>query len=106
MIIKYQNIKNKIKLMFMRICNCDDILYSFIMKWLAYCITGETKLQKFLLILGCAGNGKSTLLDIMEMVFPIYVTKTQSNTFDASYKNAFKQIKDTATGWVVIHPQW
>jgi phage/plasmid-associated DNA primase len=29
----------------------------------------------------------------MEMVFP-YVTKTQSNTFDASYKNAFKQIKD------------
>ena len=87
-----ENIKNKIESILKKICNCDKTLYSFILKWLAYCITGETNLQKFLLLLGLAGNGKSTLLEIMEIVFPIYVSKLDHKTFNERYEKAYKQI--------------
>jgi len=87
-----ENIKNKVELILKRICNCDETLYSFVLKWLAYCITGETNLQKFLLLLGLAGNGKSTLLEIMELVFPIYVSKLDHKTFNERYEKAYKQI--------------
>jgi hypothetical protein len=86
-----ENIKSKVELILKRICNCDETLYSFALKWLAYCITGETNLQKFLLLLGLAGNGKSTLLEIMEIVFPIYVSKLDHKTFNERYEKAYNR---------------
>jgi phage/plasmid-associated DNA primase len=81
-----ENIKNKIESILKKIYNCDKTLYAFILTWLAYCITGETNLQKFLLLLGLAGNGNSALLEIMEIVVPMYVSKLDHKTFNERYE--------------------
>lgn len=40
----------------------------FLRRWFGYCLTGETKEQKFLIFLGDGANGKSTLLDVVQAV--------------------------------------
>ena len=77
---------------FYRICNCDETLYNFVMSFLGYCITGETNLQHFLYILGIsASNGKSSMLDIMSIVFNIYVRMIDNEAFEVDYKDRKKQ---------------
>jgi phage/plasmid-associated DNA primase len=56
--------------------------YDLMMMWKAYCLTGETKEQKFMMAIGySAGNGKSTLLKIHSITFPIYTAKFSNDCF-------------------------
>ena len=61
-----------------RICNSEESDYEFIMQFLGYCITSETKEQKYLNAVGpSASNGKSTLIKLMESALSIYIFKAK-----------------------------
>ena len=71
-----KKIFSKLRTMVHQICNDDDDIYNGTMSFLGYCMTGETKEEKWLLIIGhTAGNGKSTLLHAFTSCFPIYGKK-------------------------------
>ena len=81
-----EHVKSIIKL----ICNNDDELFDFLLRWLSYCITGETKSQKFVIMCGVGSNGKSTIMEIMQIVYHTYVEKIESKTFSENYQYANK----------------
>ena len=84
-------IQNKIKTVFKQICNNRDEDYNFILSHLGYCITSETKEQKYLNAYGAsASNGKSTIIKIMEAVFNIYVFKADKRLFSESFGKSHK----------------
>ena len=81
-----EHVKSIIKL----ICNNDDELFDFILRWLSYCITGETKSQRFVILCGVGSNGKSTIMEIMQIVYHTYVAKIESKTFAENYQYSNK----------------
>jgi len=84
-------IQQKIKTVFKQICNNRDEDYNFILSHLGYCITSETKEQKYLNAYGAsASNGKSTIIKIMEAVFNIYVFKADKRLFSESFGKSHK----------------
>lgn len=83
----------KIEKILLRICNEDNKLKEYICSFLGYCLTGHTKEQQFLIILGrTASNGKSFIAKMMDKSFPIYVVKLDNQTFNANYQKRQKQI--------------
>lgn len=77
------------------ISNCDEKLFEFNLAWLGYCMTGETELQSFLMMIGyTAANGKSTLGMMFSSSLPIYSTIFDSQTFDKKYEKAHKQLAE------------
>jgi hypothetical protein len=77
------------------ISNCDESLFEFNLSWLGYCLTGETDLQSFLMMIGyTAANGKSTLGMMFHSSLPIYSTIMDSQTFDLKYEKAHKQLAE------------
>jgi phage/plasmid-associated DNA primase len=68
------DIRKKIKKTLKQICNNDKEDLEFVLSFLGYSITSETKEQKFLNLYGpLASNGKSTLIKMMNSVFGIYI---------------------------------
>ena len=87
-------IMTEIEMLFLRICNDCDQLLDFMLSWLGYNLTGETKEQKCLFVLGhLAENGKSTMYKIFEKCFPCYTHKLEKETFEAGYTKVHKQIQ-------------
>jgi P4 family phage/plasmid primase-like protien len=85
------DIRKKIKKTLKQICNNDKEDLEFVLSFLGYSITSETKEQKFLNLYGpLASNGKSTLIKMMNSVFGIYTTKTDRRTFNDSYTKSHK----------------
>jgi len=71
-----EEIFSKIRNTVRQICNDEDDIFNGTMSFFGYCMTGETKEEKWLLIIGhTAGNGKSTLLHAFTSCFPIYGKK-------------------------------
>lgn len=63
----------KINRIIRQISNDNEELCEFNLSWFGYCLTGETSLQKWLLIQGhTAENGKTTMLRMFTYSFPIY----------------------------------
>ena len=86
-----KKIKEEIKTILKQICNNTDEDYNFIMSYLGYCITSETKEQKYLNVVGpSASNGKSTLIKLMEAVFNIYTFKSDKRLFSESFGKSHK----------------
>lgn len=86
-----KKIKEEIKQILKQICNNNDEDYNFIMSYLGYCITSETKEQKYLNVVGpSASNGKSTLIKFMEAVFNIYTFKSDKRLFSESFGKSHK----------------
>lgn len=56
----------------------DNELIEYVRRVLGYCITGETKEQKLFVFYGTGGNGKSTLINILQEVLNDY-----AGNFDA-----------------------
>lgn len=89
---KDQNAINDVKAIFKRICNDDNELLEFNLGFLGYCLTGETKEQKYLTTIGhSASNGKSTMINIFEKAFDIYTMKLHKKTFTQGYTKAHKE---------------
>ena len=62
----------------------DESQLKFTLGWLAYCLHGDTGLQKCKFNIGyTAQNGKSTEFKIHSKVFPMYSRKLDNSTFDA-----------------------
>ena len=54
-----------------------------VLRYLGYCLTGDTSAQKALFILGSGANGKSTLLNILgRLLGPDYATSVSINLFN------------------------
>ena len=43
----------------------DQELVDFVQRWLGYCLTGDTKAQKFAIFTGTGSNGKSLLVEVV-----------------------------------------
>lgn len=99
-----EEINNEVKTMIKQICNNNDEDYKFIMSYLGYSITEETKETKFLNVIGpSASNGKSTLIKIMSSVFDIYCYKADKRLFNESYSKAhkcFSEMKNIRIGYI------
>jgi len=92
-----QDAEKKVKQTFLRISNDDEELLKFHLEWFAYCMTGETKETKFLLVVGhSAQNGKSTMFEIHSTVLKEYCAKLDKRTFNENYEKSHKQLIGTA----------
>ena len=86
----------------MNICNSDKDDYDFIMNFLSYCITSETKEQKYLNVVGpSASNGKSTLIKLMEAAFNIYIFKAKKDLFTEGFSKGHKYFTQTKNKRIV-----
>ena len=87
-----EKVRDDIMKILLNISNDDQVLLNFNLGWLGYCLTGETREQKALLIIGySASNGKSTMLKMFSKSLPIYSAKLHKNTFCENYTKAHKQ---------------
>ena len=76
----------KIRKLLLNICNDDENFLEFMLGWLGYCLTGETKEQKSLWLIGhSAGNGKSTISKIFQNCFSPYCFKLDSKALNEGY---------------------
>ena len=70
----------------------NPIHLNFTLGWLAYCLNGDTGMQKMKMNIGySAGNGKSTEFKIHAMVFDIYTHKLDKRTFEDGFTKTHKQ---------------
>lgn len=70
----------------------DEEMRTFCLRWLAYCMTGDTSAQVMKFNIGkSASNGKSTEMELHALVFSIYTAKFQADTFNKSNQKAHKQ---------------
>jgi phage/plasmid-associated DNA primase len=91
-----KEIKNEVIEVLKKICNSSNDDYDFIMRFLGYCITSETKEQKYLNVVGeTAANGKSTLIKLMEEALPIYIFKAKKDLFSEAFSKGHKYFSQT-----------
>ena len=72
------------------------------MNFLSYCITSETKEQKYLNVVGpSASNGKSTIIKLMEEALSIYIFKAKKDLFSEAYSKGHKYFAQTKNKRIV-----
>jgi phage/plasmid-associated DNA primase len=97
-----KEVKNEVVEVLKKICNSDDDDYEFITNFLAYCITSETKEQKYLNVVGpSASNGKSTIIKLMEESLSIYIFKAKKDLFSEAYSKGHKYFAQTKNKRIV-----
>jgi phage/plasmid-associated DNA primase len=97
-----KTIKNEVVEVLKKICNSEDDDYDFITNFLAYCITSETKEQKYLNVVGpSASNGKSTIIKLMEEALSIYIFKAKKDLFSEAYSKGHKYFAQTKNKRIV-----
>jgi P4 family phage/plasmid primase-like protien len=84
---------NKVKDIIRSISNDDEETLGFMLNYLGYCLTGETKAKKFLILYGAsASNGKTTLQEIFSRCLNVYSYKIDRETFNYKYDKFHKQL--------------
>jgi hypothetical protein len=97
-----KEVKNEVIDVLKKICNSDDSDYDFITNFLSYCITSETKEQKYLNVVGpSASNGKSTIIKLMEEALSIYIFKAKKDLFSEAYSKGHKYFAQTKNKRIV-----
>ena len=92
--INYE-INKEIRTMIFNICNDDQEINDFMLRWLGYCLTGETRERKMIFIIGyLAENGKSSLGRMFLYSLPIYSTELDNKTFNEGNTKVNKQISN------------
>ena len=95
-------VKNEVVEVLKKICNSDDEDFDFITNFLAYCVTSETKEQKYLNVVGpSASNGKSTIIKLMEEALSIYIFKAKKDLFSEAYSKGHKYFAQTKNKRIV-----
>lgn len=90
-----KKIKNEILTILKQICNNNDDDLEFILSFIGYSLTSETKEQKYINIVGpSASNGKSTLIKLVESAFSIYTCKTSRELFTQGFSKCHKYFSD------------
>ena len=62
----------------------DAEMTAYVQRWFGYFLTGETREQKFLMVIGPGGNGKTLLFDVMMHVMGDYAVTAPMETFMAT----------------------
>jgi hypothetical protein len=77
-----------------KICNYNEAHMDYYLGALGYALTGDSsKLCELYYIAGqTASNGKSTLLEALTSILPIYVCKTEKTAFDEGNTKVHKEI--------------
>jgi phage/plasmid-associated DNA primase len=89
-----KKIQKEIHDMIMHTANDDKDDFNSLLSYSGYTLTGETKEQMFLLIVGhTASNGKSTFMNVLCQAFEFYSFKPATETFNKAYAKAHKQFK-------------
>ena len=84
---------NKVKEIIKNISNDDNDTLGFMLNYLGYCLTGETRAKKFLILYGAsASNGKTTLQEIFSKCLKNYTFKIDRETFNYKYDKFHKQL--------------
>jgi P4 family phage/plasmid primase-like protien len=84
---------NKVKDIIRSISNDDEETLGFMLNYLGYCLTGETRAKKFLILYGAsASNGKTTLQEIFSKCLNVYSYKIDRETFNYKYDKFHKQL--------------
>jgi len=97
-----KEVKSEVTEVLKKICNSDDGDFDFITNFLAYCITSETKEQKYLNVVGpSASNGKSTIIKLMEEALSIYIFKAKKDLFSEAYSKGHKYFSQTKNKRIV-----
>jgi phage/plasmid-associated DNA primase len=95
-------VKSEVVEVLKKICNSDDEDFDFITNFLAYCITSETKEQKYLNVVGpSTSNGKSTIIKLMEEALSIYIFKAKKDLFSEAYSKGHKYFAQTKNKRIV-----
>ena len=77
-----------------KICNFNDSHLAYYKSVLGYALTGDSsKIQEFFYLCGqTASNGKSTILEALQEILPLYVDKAPSNALDENNTKLHKVI--------------
>jgi len=65
------------------VCEGDEEKIRFLQKWVGYSLTADTREEKFVVILGQAGTGKTTFLEVVKHLVGEYGVSTDISTFIA-----------------------
>ena len=76
----------------LKIFNCSQEDKDAGLSMHAYQLTGDTSLQLFAMLYGSGGNAKSTILEILDLMFPIHFLKISAKTFNEDYQKAHKSL--------------
>jgi phage/plasmid-associated DNA primase len=97
-----KEVKKEVAEVLKKICNSSEDDYEFITNFLSYCITSETKEQKYLNVVGpSASNGKSTLIKLMEEALSIYIFKAKKDLFSEAFSKGHKYFSQTKNKRIV-----
>lgn len=90
-----KTVKKEVLNILKQICNNNDDDLEFILSYVGYSLTSETKEQKYINIVGpSASNGKSTLIKMIESAFDIYTCKTSRELFMQNFSKCHKYFSD------------
>lgn len=86
-----KKLKSKLKKQLMNITNSSEDNYKTLMSWIAYMLIGGNPKQLFGNLYGpTAGNGKSTIIHVLNKVFGFYIMTMDSQTFNVNYQKKHK----------------
>ena len=60
----------------------DKEVRKYMLRWMGYCLTGETREQVFTVLYGSGGNGKSLLWELLHVLLGDYGASVDMETFD------------------------
>ena len=79
---------------FLKICNVDESHRDYYLSCLAQTLTGRP-LKVLYYLVGLTGdNGKSMLLDSMKTIFPIYISKIESEVIEKGSRDSHKSLAE------------
>lgn len=87
---KYEDVK---KIIF-QIANEDAETFNYILDYMGTCLTGDRVNHCLFFVGPRAGNGKSTITEILKKCIPEYSFNSSPKTFDANFANAHKMISE------------
>lgn len=83
---------------FTKMFNNNKSDYEKGMSWIAYTMTGENNLQKFMNMYGpMAGNSKTAIFKILTRVFKMYVLELEQDVLEKGNKDKFRDINNLDT---------
>lgn len=91
-----------------KICNNDDDYINYIFRLFGYVMTGlSSEVQEFYSFIGQkGGNGKSTLINILNNLFDIYIKTLTSKCLEADYSKSHKDFADISSYRIIFSEEF
>nr|WP_277613636.1 phage/plasmid primase, P4 family [Neoroseomonas marina] len=83
----------------------DRTIIAFLQTWFGYCMTGHAREHRALVLVGPGGNGKGSLLNIIQKILGSYGTVASSATFLGSASERHSEDVDALRGFRFVTVQ-